>query len=121
MSIYDAGMKPHRTSSQTSPHARNRRPRACSPEVAADNAPQGWGRLCQDSDLPGIRAGHPVWGSDYEQDLAELRRWWGDAYRIIWDDGRFRATHIVSGQMLDASSAADLRELIRDHHSRQWA
>jgi hypothetical protein len=62
-----------------------------------------------------------MWCTDYEQDLAEMRRCWGDAYRITWDDGGFRATHIVSGQILDASSATELRKLIRDHHSRHWA
>jgi hypothetical protein len=120
--LYDAGMHPHRTSSQTSPQVRSRRPRACSPAVAAyDDLPRTCRELRQLPDPSGVRLGHPIWGTDHDQDLAELRRCWGDAYRIIWYDGRFRATHIVSGQTLHASSAADLRTLIRDHHSRQWA
>ena len=60
-------------------------------------------------------------GTDHEQDLAELRRCWGHAYRISWDSSSYRATHIVSGQMLGASNASGLRRLIRDHHARHWA
>ena len=56
-----------------------------------------------------------------EPELADLRRAWGDAYRITWNGDRFRATHIISGQALDAKNAADLRTLIRDHHSHQVA
>lgn len=51
-------------------------------------------------------------------ELADLRRGWGEAYRITWDNGRFRATHIVSGQVLDAQSAAELRQLMRDHRGQ---
>jgi hypothetical protein len=54
-------------------------------------------------------------------DLADLRRAWGDAYRITWNGDRFRATHIISGRALDAGNAADLRMLIRNHHSRRAA
>ena len=51
-------------------------------------------------------------GSNPALDLAELRRSWGDAYRITLEDGRFRATHIISGQAVDAGDATELRKLI---------
>jgi len=51
-----------------------------------------------------------------EQDLADLRRRWGNAYRITWED-RFRATHITSGQAIDAGSAPELHKRIRHHYS----
>jgi hypothetical protein len=51
--------------------------------------------------------------------LAGLRRSWGEAYRITWDNGRFYAAHITSGQALDAQTAADLRQLLRRHHSQR--
>ncbi len=54
-------------------------------------------------------------------ELADLRRAWGDAYRITWDGGRFRATHIISAYAIDAANTADLRKLLRDHHSRHAA
>ena len=57
---------------------------------------------------------------DPAPELADLRRGWGDDYRITWNSDRFRATHIVSGQTLDAGNATGLRMLIRAHHSR-WA
>jgi hypothetical protein len=60
----------------------------------------------------------PVKAFDPSPQLADLRRAWGDAYRITWNGNRFRATHIISGQALDARNATDLRMLIRDHHSR---
>lgn len=49
---------------------------------------------------------------DPAQDLADLRRGWGDSYRITWDNGWFRATHIISGHAVDADNATDLRKLI---------
>jgi hypothetical protein len=52
-------------------------------------------------------------------ELADLRRAWGDAYRITWNGNHFRATHVISGQALDAATATDLRMLIRNHHSRE--
>jgi hypothetical protein len=58
---------------------------------------------------------------DPAQELAELRRGWGDGYRITWDGARYRATHIISAHAMDAIDAADLRELLRDHQSRQAA
>ena len=54
-------------------------------------------------------------------ELADLRRGWGDAYRITWDGGRFRATHIISAYAMDAANTADLRKLLRDHHGRHAA
>jgi hypothetical protein len=54
----------------------------------------------------------PAKGLDPAQDLAVLRRGWGDAYRITWDDGWFRATHIISGQAVSADNATELRKLI---------
>jgi hypothetical protein len=58
---------------------------------------------------------------DPDPDLADLRRTWGDAYRITWNGDHFRATHITSGQALNAENATHLRTLIRDHHSRRTA
>lgn len=55
-------------------------------------------------------------GAAIEHDLADLRRRWGEAYRITWED-RFRATHITSGQVIYASNALELRGRIRDHYS----
>jgi hypothetical protein len=66
------------------------------------------------------RGESPMNDFDPAPELADLRRGWGDDYRITWNSDRFRATHIVSGQTLDARSAAGLRMLIRAHHSR-WA
>jgi len=65
-----------------------------------------------------IQMGGPsVKGLDLALELADLRRGWGDAYRITWEAGRFRATHIVSGQAVEAGNAAELRKIIRDQHS----
>jgi len=58
---------------------------------------------------------------DIPADLAGLRRRWGEAYRITWQSGRFRATHIISGLALDADSAADLHRLIRHHYTSHAA
>jgi len=58
---------------------------------------------------------------DPAQELAELRRGWGDGYRITWDGVRYRATHIISAHAMDATNASDLRKLLRDHHSRHVA
>jgi hypothetical protein len=58
---------------------------------------------------------------DVDADLADLRRRWGEAYRITWDSGQFRATHIVSGRALDADSAADLHTVIRHHYASHAA
>jgi len=55
-------------------------------------------------------------GAGVEQDLADVRSRWGEAYRITWENG-FRATHIASGQVIDADNALDLRERIRAHFS----
>ncbi len=71
---------------------------------------------------PDAPTGHaPMTGADPVQELAALRLWWGGAYRITRDAGRFRATHITSGQRLDAGNATELRKLIREHHSRRAA
>ena len=56
---------------------------------------------------------------DIPADLADLRCHWGEAYRITWDNGQFRATHIISGDTLDAENAADLQHLIRHHYTAQ--
>jgi len=116
---YDDGMHPHPASSQTSHWARSCRPQSgIAPIAAHDHGASDRGPLCQ---LPGpmdIQMGGPsVKGLDLALELADLRRGWGDAYRITWDSGRFRATHIVSGQAVDAANAAELRKLIRDQHS----
>jgi hypothetical protein len=58
--------------------------------------------------------------ADTEQEVADLRRVWGGAYRITWQD-RFRATHIVTGDSLDADSATELRGLLLVHFSRAAA
>jgi len=55
-------------------------------------------------------------GAKVAQDLAELRRRWGEAYRVTWER-RFRATHITSGQFIDADDAPELHERIREHYS----
>jgi hypothetical protein len=54
---------------------------------------------------------------DADAELADLRRRWGEAYRITWDSGRFRATHIISGRAIDADNAAGLHVLIRHHYT----
>jgi hypothetical protein len=41
-----------------------------------------------------------------------LRRGWGEAYRITWDNGWFHATHIISGRLVSAEDATELRKLI---------
>jgi len=46
------------------------------------------------------------------RDLADLRRGWGDVYRITWDSNGFRATNIISGQAVDAVDPGELRKLI---------
>jgi len=62
-----------------------------------------------------------VRGFDPALQLADMRRSWGDSYRITWDNGSFRATHIVSGEAVDAANAADLRKLLRDQHAQRAA
>ena len=64
------------------------------------------------------RGESPIKDFNPTSELAGLRRSWGHAYRITWGGNRFRATHIVSGQAIDAENAADLRMLILDHHIR---
>jgi hypothetical protein len=51
---------------------------------------------------------------DVVKDLADLRFSWGGLYRITWQ-GRFRATHIASGETLGAESAAAMRVLMLTH------
>jgi hypothetical protein len=58
--------------------------------------------------------------ADTEQEVADLRRDWGSAYRITWHD-RFRATHVVTGDSLDADSAAELHVLLLAHFSQTIA
>jgi hypothetical protein len=58
---------------------------------------------------------------DLPADLAYLRRRWGEAYRITWDSSRFRATHIISAEALDAKNATALQKLILRHHTTQAA
>ena len=115
---YDDGMDPRPASSQTSHCARSCRPQSgIAPIAAHDHGASDRGLLCQ---LPGPMdiqmGGSAVKGLHPALELADLRRGWGDAYRITWDSGRFRATHIVSGQVVDAWNAAELRKLIRDQH-----
>ena len=115
---YDDGMHPRPASSQTSHRARSCRPQSgIAPIAAHDHGASERGLLCQ---LPGPMdiqmGGSAVKGLDPALELADLRRGWGAAYRITWDSGRFRATHIVSGQAVDAGNAAELRKLIRDQH-----
>lgn len=52
--------------------------------------------------------------SDLEHDLADLRYTWGGAYRITWQS-HFLATHIVSGEMVVADTAAALDIDLRDN------
>ena len=58
---------------------------------------------------------------DLPADLADLRRRWGEAYRITCDGSRFRATHIISAETLDAKNATALQKLILRHHTTQAA
>lgn len=51
-----------------------------------------------------------------ERELADLRYFWGGAYRITWQ-GRFRATHLKSGEAVEADTATAMREVLLDH---QW-
>jgi len=120
---YDAGMHPQPASTQTSPQVRNCRPRSGIPAIVARG--HSTERCAVPGELP-ARAGTHGGGSvttapDPAQELAELRRAWGDGYRITWDGARYRATHIISADAMDAANAADLRKLLSDHHSRQAA
>lgn len=45
------------------------------------------------------------------KELADLRWHWDEAYEIFWD-GRFRARRLDDGEVLEAETVADLRELI---------
>ncbi len=56
-----------------------------------------------------------AWG-DYEareraKEMADLRWHWDEAYEITWD-GKFRAKRLDDGEVLEAETVADLRELI---------
>ena len=53
-----------------------------------------------------------------DADLARLRRAWGSAYRITWDEG-FRATHIATGGRLRAATARELEDRIRGHYGNR--
>lgn len=55
--------------------------------------------------------------ADRERELADLRYFWGGAYRITWQ-GLFRATHIGSGEAVEADTATALRELLLARHYR---
>ena len=48
-------------------------------------------------------------------DLENLRWHWDEAYEITWDD-RFRARRLDNGGTLDADTAQDLRQQIRDDY-----
>ena len=52
-----------------------------------------------------------------ERDLADLRYFWGGVYRVTWQ-GRFRATHIATGEAIEADSAPAMRELLLDRQRR---
>jgi hypothetical protein len=98
---------------------RRGRPRSRIPAMAAhDHDASSRSKLCELPDPTGIQTGESsVTAVDPASELADLRLGWGDAYRITWDSSLFRATHIVSGQALDAGKASELRRLLRDQHS----
>jgi hypothetical protein len=56
--------------------------------------------------------------TEIEQELAALRHLWGGAYRITWT-GQFRATHLATGEMLEAASPNELRMLLLADRDRQ--
>jgi hypothetical protein len=58
-----------------------------------------------DSHLARIRA----------SDLENLRWHWDEAYEITWD-GRFRARRLDDGGAVDADTALELRQQIRDDY-----
>lgn len=83
--------------------------------MAIPTAPTHYG--AQDAAV--LRVGDPgeqpaTSSPDADQDLADLRYFWGGCYRITWQ-GRFRATHIASGQTLSAENAAAMRALMLAH------
>jgi hypothetical protein len=69
------------------------------------------------SGQPGVSDELAIASADHEPELADLRYFWGGAYRITWQ-GRFRATHIMSGEAVKADSAAAMRELLLDRQCR---
>jgi hypothetical protein len=50
--------------------------------------------------------------------LADLRWHWGEAYDITWA-GRFRATRLDDGTVLEAGTAEQLREMVRADYSQR--
>src|ERR1017187_4055570 len=115
---YDADMYRHLTCSQPSPPPRGCRPQADIPAIVSRDHTAGHRAMPSQVPTRTQRGESPMKDFDPAPELADLRRGWGDVYRITWNGDRFRATHIVSGQAVDAGSAADLRMLIRDYHSR---
>ena len=52
-------------------------------------------------------------------DIAELRFHWGEAYKITWSDGRFRADRLDGLGHLEAATKAGLRRLIVDDYLKR--
>jgi len=52
-------------------------------------------------------------------DIAELRFHWGEAYKITWSDGRFRAERLDGLGHLEAATKAGLRRLIVDDYLKR--
>jgi hypothetical protein len=50
-------------------------------------------------------------------EIAELRCHWGDVYDITWSGGVFRATRLDNRAAVNATTAADLWEAIRDDYA----
>lgn len=119
-STYDATMHPRPASASAHPPASNRPPHPGPAAATHGPAAGSLARLRQAQiQAPDHGSEVPTTVTARSLELADLRRSWGEAYRITWDDGRFRATHITSGEALDAQSATGLRKLLRDHRSHR--
>ena len=51
------------------------------------------------------------------QQIENLRWHWGEAYKITWTAGAFRATRRDTGTEVSARTAAETHQLIRDDYS----
>ncbi|HEV2370726.1 MAG TPA: hypothetical protein VGS19_01040 [Streptosporangiaceae bacterium] len=51
------------------------------------------------------------------QQIENLRWHWGEAYKITWAEGAFRATRRDTGAEVSAGTAAEVHQLIRDDYS----
>src|SRR5215469_4941268 len=76
---------------------------SCTGAGSTPDSPTAEFGTCAPTSTPGI-----------EEELASLRFFWGGAYRITWQ-GRFRATHIASGEALEADNAAAVRMLLTEY------